>query len=55
MAYNRREAPWSEILKDLSALGEQGWEMVTSDTEIHDERNTHLLYYHGLMKRKREE
>ena len=31
MAYNRREAPWSEILKDLNALGEQGWEMVTSD------------------------
>lgn len=55
MAYNRREVPWSEILKDLNALGEQGWEMITSDMEIHDERNTHLLYYHAMMKRKREE
>jgi len=49
--YNRRGAPWHEMLKELNALGERGWEMVSSDVDIRDEGEEKVLYYHAVLKR----
>jgi hypothetical protein len=50
--YNRRGAPWHEILKELNELGARGWEMVASDFEVKEETEEKILYYHAVFKRQ---
>lgn len=50
--YNRRNAPWHEILEELNELGAEGWELISSDVEIEERKNENVLYYHCVLKRE---
>jgi hypothetical protein len=50
--YNRRGAPWHEMLQELNELGSRGWEMVSSYVDIRIEEGEKILYYHAVMKRQ---
>ncbi len=51
--YNRRGAPWHEMLDELNHLGAQGWEAVSTDMELlQEEGDKRVLYFHALLKRE---